>query len=661
MPKIIPWTEDYAQKELKKRLEWAMTSRDDQERIWENNERIVYGIPGQGSMTYGFDDINLPNIDAGPGGLDNGDQDGGASYVFKNLRFIHAQISANPPTVVPRATSTDSDDRRRADAADRLVRFALRKYDMQDVKDRASLNTLLYGTGVVKTIWDGSDGDILGIKENGDLDMEGAISISVPSIWDIFPDPDARCVKDIRYLFQRIFIPWEDALYFFGEEKEQILQSHRRERRYNRNVMNSRGGGESRLDEEYYDVVEVFEFWETGLPCNGYGGRHCYCTLDGTQLTPVDLSPFAFRSPRAKDNAPKMARLPYHFFTDIDVPNRIWGKSFVEYVANSQDNLTRLDGVTLDNIQSSGYARLIIPSEADVEGDIDDTSFKVHKVSGGQAPYYMNPPSPPAMNDNYRTQLKLDIDELSGINESMMGKQSRETSGFAMQYATNQGNMIRRRLFNKYVMFVESIYKGYLDLVREYWTTPQTVTVLGKEKALEAVDIMGADINGGFDLVVEYGASLSLDPMTRRDEIMSLMPAFEKAGIPPNLLIKQLKLAELDTLYDIIAMADERQREYFEEIIFTNGERDVRPQKYEDHVNMLAYCFRYVMTAEFKYLGEQVKQRIRQHIDARVALQKQEQAPLEAPAAPDSAPGGGGETAPPELAELLSPLAMIEG
>jgi len=42
---------------------------------------------------------------------------------------------------------------------------------------------------------------------------------------------------------------------------------------------------------------------------------------------------------------------------------------------------------------------------------------------------------------------------------------------------------------------------------------PRTIHVLGKEKAFDAMDIKGADIDSGYDLVVEYGASLSLDPL----------------------------------------------------------------------------------------------------------------------------------------------------
>ena len=154
------------------------------------------------------------------------------------------------------------------------------------------------------------------------------------------------------------------------------------------------------------------------------------------------------------------------------------------------------------------------------------------------------------------------MDDMAGVNESMFGQQSWEQSGYSMQYATQQGDMIRHRLFVKYTKLVEDVYKAYLNMVRKYWNTEHTIHVLGKEKAFEALDIQGADIEGGFDLVVEYGTSVSLDPVARKQEILTLMPVFEKAGMSPRSILSMLKMNELDGLLDRVQMANDRQRKF---------------------------------------------------------------------------------------------------
>jgi hypothetical protein len=236
----------------------------------------------------------------------------------------------------------------------------------------------------------------------------------------------------------------------------------------------------------------------------------------------------------------------------------------------------------------------------------------------------------------------------------MFGQMQRETSGFSLQYATNQGNLIRRRLFNKYVTFVENIYKAYLNLIRKHWDETHIIYVLGKEKAFEAISIKGADIDGGYDLVCEYGASLSLDPTTRREEILTMQPLFEKAGIPTKTILSLLKLNELEEVYDILQLSEERQREIFEEMISSG--RYIAPEEMQEHKGMLDYCYYYVMTAEFKYLPPEKQALILQHIKAREQMAASSTMP-QAPGTPGPVPQGlpGGAMLPPTGGSVIGP------
>jgi hypothetical protein len=254
------------------------------------------------------------------------------------------------------------------------------------------------------------------------------------------------------------------------------------------------------------------------------------------------------------------------------------------------------------------------------------------------------------------------IDNMFGVNESMFGQQSREQSGFSMQYATNQGNQIRRRLFNKYTLLVEGVFKHFLDLVRKHWDTERTIYVLGKEKSFESLDIKGADIEGGFDLVVEYGASLSLDPVSRRQELITMMPLFEKAGVDPRDLLRLVKLSELEGAYDLVQMAADRQQEIFDEIEATG--KPVAPRELADQVNMLKYAYDYVMTAHFAFLPDETKALLDDHIKAREAIAAKGPTPG-APGAPGAQPGTPGAApgpgTPPGAADLGTALPQQPG
>jgi len=298
--------------------------------------------------------------------------------------------------------------------------------------------------------------------------------------------------------------------------------------------------------------------------------------------------------------------------------------------------LARLDTAVMDNIQAHGVARMILPESAEAQVNISNSPWDVMKISGNQPPYYMEVPQLMPEMTATRVNLIQGINDVMGVNDAMFGVQKRETSGTSMNYATNQGNMIRRRIFNKYVLVVESIYKAILKLVCKHWPVNRTIYVLGKEHALEAVDLKGSDIDGGYDVVGEYGVSLSLDPMSRREEILTLQPLFEKAGVPTRTSLKLLKLNELEGMYDRLALAENRQKEIFDEMIATG--RYIAPEDLLDHENMISWALEYFMTQEFQSLEQQLKELCKQHIRDRVQLAAQEKAALAGPQ-PGATPG----------------------
>lgn len=630
MVAVNPWKDP--KKELYTRLDNARKARRENEFMWDQTDLILYGdsfTAGQSGVYTGTDGKTVvgsfPQEEA-----DNTFSNISITYAFKNLRFIHAQLSANAPAVSASPTSGDVEDVRRADAADRLVRYSLRQYLMQEYFDLCGNDALHYGSGFLKTLWNPELGEIVSCDPiTGKVVTTGDFEIALISPKRMFIDPDAEIWNKVRYVFEEKIMPYEQALYLVGPEKEEILQKFR-EKEYD-DVSNTKK----------FDVVILYEYWETGMPLNGYGGRYCLCGKDGTPLTPILPNPYSFARPKGGEHAPKKAKLPFHIFTDIDVPGKVWGKSFLDYVVRPQDVLNRLDGAVLDNLEVHAVLRLILPEGAEVADEsISNSPKDIIKITGNQPPFYMQPPTLAPDMSRYREMVKQGIDDMSGVNESMFGQQSRETAGFAMQYAVNQGSMIRRRLFNKFTMLAESVYKDYLDIVRTNWSIPRLVTVMGKENALESTDIKGADIDGGYDVTLSYGTNLSLDPLTRRQEILQYQPLFKEAGVSPRQSLKMMKLNDLSDYYDIIELAENRQREYFERIV---GRKEYFPPRlFEDHENMLAYCKYYVMTQEFTALPDEMKDLIYKHMVERSKMPGIEKQLLSAPMGPDAAGGPAG-------------------
>jgi len=666
------WTPSQAKKKLRDRLQFGRQFKERHlNRQWERNEYTAYNTEGGGSS--GSED----NVEIdGNGNASEGREEArtGVNYSFKNLRFIHAQMSANPPTAIPRPSTSDPEDRRAARAADAILRHSLRQYDLQEVFDQSNLNTLTYGTGIIKTIWSPFKGDIIGFKKTGQVIQEGDIDVTSVHPSRMIIDSDAETRAQVRYVFEEITLSYEEALHRWPKKKELLnsLLSERGQASVSNGLVLA---GVSRHEKN--ESLTVYEYWETGLPSNAMLGRYTVCLEDGRLLQPITSNPFSFITPPTtteRDRARRKgvdvrrglptARLPYHFLTDIDVPNRVWGRSFLEYEAPLQDLMNRIDSLMLEALQAHGVARLILPDGIDfAEESITNSSWDIVRlrnkdVGNTGEPKFMEPMPLPQVVTQLREQTRVGLDDMGGVNESMFGQQSREQSGYSMQYATNQGNLIRRRLFNKYVAQVEAVYKGILDLVRKHWVEERTIQVLGNEKAFQVLDLTGSSIDGGFDFVVEYGTSLSLDPMTRRQEIMNMMPILEKAGIPPRVIIGMLKLGELDVIDDMVQLADDRQREIIDKMVATGAY--IAPEEFQDHENMIGFCLRYVMSAEFQFLEPEEKELIRKHIRDRGAAAAPPQQAAGTPGpmgTPAETPGTTGapplEVLPPGATDML--------
>jgi len=652
MVKYQPWSEAQAEQELSKRFQFAQQARKTQEEFWLEGERGMYSVDG-----------GDPNFV----GKSNSSSDGkgkvtylGTNRINHHIRYKHSQLSTNPPMVLPRPNSNDPEDVRKAGIADKLAHYALRTYNMQDVIDQVTLNTLIYGIGFSKQVWNPDLGEIISFdEENGEIITEGDFEFKPLNPWSIYPDPDA-CAwsgsSGIKWIFEEIFMDYNQACHTWPD-KVDILEQFRIKEETAENGVECRSL--SWLNRPKYDVVRVLQYWERGLPYNGLVGRFGWCVTDGSSvkiLTGLKPNPNAF-SP--DDKRPGIAQLPYGSITDQDVPGSYWGRSDISFAIKHQDARNMLDTAQLDILKAHGVARLVVfgGSEVNKEQTITNSPLDIITVDGNQKPDFINPVPMPQGMINFTQSLKQGEDEIFSINEAMMGVMNRETAGTAMQYATANGNAIRYRLFLKYTKFVEDLYKSFFNIVKKNWSTGRTVKVVGKERAYEVMDIKGTDIDGGFDIVAEYGTSFSLDPLQRRQELMTMSPLLKEAGISIKAQLKYMKMNMLDAVYDRVELGTARQQEIFTKMCETG--QYIAPEEYQDHASMLEYGQNYVMTAEFTYLPKEKRDLIVRHFNERLQMSGTQAATATGAGAPPpegAAPEAG---APPAAAPAGPPPANI--
>lgn len=619
---------------LKKQLEWAQEFRSQAERQWVANGMILNAANGSMNIdaTLSFDN----SAELNQGAVDSGNSTIGINYAFKYIRFLHSQMSANPPSVITSPTSSDPKDKQAADAADRLLRHVRRDKNMQEVVDQATLKTLKKSIGWVKVFWNPDKGDIYDFnEETSEVVMDGDLDIYSPATEDVWIDPDATRWSEVKYTYEKLVLSKEEALFRFPEA-EQIIEAHL-ERQQNKKIVNISPGNQ----ESYAPKIDVYEYYEKGMPINGGVGLRAYALASGELLEAPTKNPHY------------QAGFPLKPLTYVDREESLYSQSIVEYVAPAQDTLNRLDTAILDNIQAHGVARLVLDGNVDIEDEaLSTTPWDYIKTSGGGNIHFINPPQLMPDMWKHRQSLVDGIQELFGINDSMLGIQKREQSAVSQQTSIESGSAIHRRLFTKYAKFVEDIYRDCIGLIRENWSEPRTILVLGKEKAFQAASIKGADISGGFDFTVEHGASLPIDPNARREFILLNMPLFKESGVTSKEILKLMKLDDVGGAFDRVELSSDRQSEIFEEMTasFNQGRPIyIPPEEMEDHLARLEYARTYLETSEFKYLDDELKELIRQHVKDRKEMAAAEALPAPGPDAaigPSGMPGVGGAIEP---------------
>lgn len=637
--KIQAWSNDDYRRNCNQRLQYAKTYRKNLcEERWSENERLMY----YAALNEQSSHATIEELEGGTDeDFDVEIRDVALNFIFRDVRYMHAQMSANPPTIKVIPGSVDADDEERAEAADLTARWAREEYDLHEVSDNRNLKTLTKGTGYIRWLWDATLGRMLKFGEEDGLGkdefvMSGDLRVYSPSTWAIWLDPDARTQSEVKWYFEEIQLSIEEAQMRWPEYADKIkaLSTTPASKKWRFWT-----GEESRSDRGQ-NQVSVYVYVEKGLPVNGMQGRYCMM-LEGDDGCILECG--------ANPNAD--AGLGLDILTDIDVEDQVYGKSIIEYLDKVQAVIQAIDANALQNIAAHNTIRMYVSDDAEVDDEgVTNSSVDVIRGKPGQQPNFIAPPALMPDAWKFRDQLFQGSREISMINESMLGQSSRETSGYTTQLQVNQGNMGRRRLFNKFARSTKNIFWGLLGEIIENWTEPRLVRVLGVERAYEAKTFQGSDIEGNWDIFSEYGQNFSLDPNTARDQIMQLMPLFEKIpGFDYRSLVDAVRLNVMDNFVDKLALAKRKQRKVFKKMIHNFDKYGVsayiKPEELEDHENMIVYGRVFVMTTEYEVLDKGLRGLIDQHIKEReqiVAQKMAEAQQAQAPAqgAPQAAPQG---------------------
>ena len=454
---------------------------------------------------------------------------------FATINVIGPSVAVNHPKITVSARRPDDGDK--AIITEAIINYWWRHFDCQKQMRRAVDDYLIIGHGWLKVGYRFIEEERLSkltTEENGEIaDPEQGTSsetnlvviedrpfVERVSPFDVFVDPDATSVDDMKWIAQRIRRPMIDV-----KNDPRYARQARNDCQASTYSKWAAEDGKPRQSKDEQDAyVDVWEFYDVKR-------QTMSVFADGGEaflINPIKM-PYAFGH-------------PFVMLRNYDIPEHFYPMGELEAIEPLQYELNATRSQMMNHRKRFSRKWLYKESAFDQDGraalESDEDNVMVPVVSdeplGGvvsSMPAVVNPP------DMYNVSglILQDIDRISGVAEFMRGGSS-EISRTATESAMMQDAM-NARTSDKLAEIERGIAvaaKRLIALAQQYLTGDHVARVVGSSAMPIWVNFDRDYIMGEFDFEVEAGSTQPVNESFRRQmalQMVDAMAPFVGAGV----------------------------------------------------------------------------------------------------------------------------------
>ena len=467
---------------------------------------------------------------------------------FSTINTLAPAVSIGRPKINVNPRKPEDGDK--AIVTESIINYWWGHYGCQPEFQRAVKDYLILGHGWVKTGYrfveeaklddiEYSADEAAGAEPADDVEAQTIIREDRPFLervdpFEMYIDPDATSVNDMRWIAQRTRRPLKDAKidkrYDAAARKELSPSGYQNYGNQDVGYMSAQQAFTSNPDNAYCDIYEYYNI-DTGEMCvfSDSGG-------DKFLIKPIKM-PYEFGH-------------PFFMLRNYEVPGFFYPMGELEAIEPLQYELNETR--TQMMLHRKRYSRKWLFQESAFDDDgrqalASDEDNVIVPVKSGENLNNVVVPMPALINPpefyNQSSLITNDIDRVSGVSEYQRGaipettRTAREASIIA-----EAGNA---RVAEKLVAIENAIAQcasNLIMLAQQFMTGEMTVRILGTESAPVWLTFDKDYINGEFDYTVEAGSTAPRNEAFRRDmalQMVSAMQPFAQAG-----LVNLPKLAE---------------------------------------------------------------------------------------------------------------------
>jgi hypothetical protein len=452
------------------------------------------------------------------------------NIAFSTVNVISPSISVNYPKIT--VNSVSPDNAANAVIAEAVVNYWWRKRDIRTQFRRAVKDMLTFGHGWVKVGYRFVEEEAMSMEEEEFSDPAGegketsnlVIREDAPfaervSPHDVFVDPDAISMSDIKWIAQRIRRP-------IGEIKndKRYIKAARDKVQVMAVSKYSDDPSRKKVHDKNVGYAEIWEFYDIA---NGTMSIFCE-TADQFLVKPMKM-PYSFGQ-------------PFVMIRNYDVPDQFYPIGDLESIEPLQRELNETRSQMMNHRKKFSRKYLYKESAFDQLGrsalESDEDNVMVPVVSdealGGVVtafPAIINPPE----FYNQSNMIIGDIDRISGVSEFQRGAVSEirrtATESSLLQDAANARTSDKLAVVEQ---AIAEVGRRMMQLAQQFMSGEQVARVTGKDGEPMWVTFDRDYLAGDFDFEVAAGSTQPHNESFKRQmalQMVDAMAPFAGAGI----------------------------------------------------------------------------------------------------------------------------------
>ena len=372
---------------------------------------------------------------------------------------------------------------------------------------------LVYGNAVWFVQWDGKDGEY------------GNISIKPVDPFNIFPDPLAESIDNSEFLVYATYRNANQIKQQFPEKASAIEGS--------RITMSELVAERDNNDTQDANQVLILEMW-----CRDWVTMDE--TVEGKKQLKYPKGRVITCLPELgillsdKKNPYKDGKFPFILMKNYDIPFEFWGVGEVEQIMSPQHYVNELTNQIIDNAKNTANMQWIIDKNSGIgQGKLTNRpGLVIRKTPGSE----VRRDTPPAMPNYVREQievLKKDIQDISGVFDSLKGEQQGSITAASAILALQEASQARIRLKIKLMeASLSELAQIVYSRMQQFWKLDRWVRITDVEGNPSFREIGTQVLQNDYDLKVMAGSTMPVNRNAMLDLMIRLAQTNGEDGLP---------------------------------------------------------------------------------------------------------------------------------